>query len=180
MQEMLRRHKLVFISTITVIASVVLDLLTKQLVVDSMPLYSRIELIDGFINIVHAKNYGSAFSFLHDAPTWFRKPFFIIIPMLAMGLIVAIMIKGKHSVMNLIALSLILSGALGNLISRIFYGFVTDFIDVQITATYHWPTFNVADIAITIGVIIIFLDMMKLEIRKKKQQKNKKPKRKKK
>lgn len=168
MQEMLKRNKLVLISILTILISVILDLYTKQLVLDGMPLYSRSDLIDGFISITHSKNYGAAFSLLHNAPDWFRQPFFIIVRLLVMALVVVIMVKGKNSVKNIVAFSLILGGAMGNLISSIVYGFVTDFIDIKITSTYHWPTFNIADIAITVGVIMIFMDMFKIELKKRK------------
>jgi len=168
---MLKRNKLVLISILTILVSVVLDLYTKQLILNSMELYSKVDVINGFLSITHSKNYGAAFSFLHNAPDWFRKPFFIIVRLLVMALVVTIMVRSKNSTRNIIAFSLILGGALGNLISSIVYGFVTDFIDIKITATYHWPTFNVADIAITVGVVIIFIDMFKIESAKKKQAK---------
>jgi len=174
---MQRRNKLILISVIVLLLTVGIDLYTKGLILKYMALYSTTDVFGGFLSFVHSKNYGAAFSFLNGSPDWFRKPFFVIVPLLAMGLIVFIMIKGKNSVINIVAFSMILGGALGNFISRNIYGFVTDFIDVKLSSTYHWPTFNVADIAITIGVFIVFIGMIKVEAaRKRKIAETKKPK----
>lgn len=169
MQKMQNRSKLIAISVITILLALALDLYTKELILQYLPLYSKTDVLGGFLSLLHSNNYGAAFSFLNGAPDWFRKPFFIIVPLLAMGLVVFIMIKHKNSIKNIVAFSLILSGALGNFISRVCYGFVTDFIDVRLTPTYHWPTFNVADIAITIGVLMIFIDMIRIESAKKRK-----------
>ncbi len=183
MQKMSKRNKLILISVIVVLLTVGIDLYTKELILKYMALYSTADVFGGFLSLVHSKNYGAAFSFLNGSPDWFRKPFFIVVPLLAMGLVAFIMIKGKNSVINIVAFSMILGGALGNFISRNIYGFVTDFIDVKLSSTYHWPTFNVADISITIGVFIVFIGMIKVEAAKKRQiakaKKTKKTKRKK-
>lgn len=169
MPKMQQRNKLITVSLVTILLTVALDIYTKELVLNMIQLYSKVDIIGGVLSFVNSKNYGAAFSFLNSSPDWFRKPFFIIMPLLAMGLVSYIMIKGKNSVANIFAYSMILGGALGNLISRIIYGFVTDFIDVKLTSSYHWPTFNVADIAITIGVFLVFIDMVKVENARKKQ-----------
>lgn len=159
----IKRTALIIISVI-----VILDLFTKWLIDYYMVPYQAVSIIDGFFNIVYAKNLGSAFSFLHSAPDWFRKPFFFIIPLAAMTFITYIMIKSQKNKTQFLAFACVLGGALGNFISRIYPGYVIDFLDVKITSTYHWPSFNVADIGITIGVILIMLDMVKMESKKKK------------
>ncbi len=78
------------------------------------------------------------------------------------------MIKSQKNKIQFLSFACVLGGALGNFISRIYPGYVIDFLDVKITITYHCPSFNVADIGITIGVVLIMLDMVKMESKKKK------------
>jgi signal peptidase II len=176
---MQKRNKLIIYSGIIIFISVLLDLLTKYLVHINLYPYESITVIDNFFSIVYAKNTGSAFSFLSNAPVWFRKPFFIIIPLAAM-LLIAFLIKnaikeGKENKFQVYAFSMILGGALGNFINRISTGSVIDFLQFKLTRTYYWPSFNVADIAITIGVAILFIEMIYVEQKKKKSvKKNKK------
>jgi len=160
------------VTAIIIILTIVgLDLFTKWLVSLYLTPYQVKPVIDGFFNIVYAMNLGSAFSFLHSAPAWFRKPFFFIIPLAAMVFIVYIMLKAQKNKIQFFAFACVLGGALGNFISRIYPGYVIDFLDVRITNTYHWPSFNVADIGITIGLILVMLDMAKMESKKKKSRK---------
>jgi len=147
---------------------VALDLFTKWLISYYIALYQAVPVIEGFFNVVHARNLGSAFSFLHSAPDWFRKPFFFIVPLAAMVFITYIMLKAQKNKTQFFAFACVLGGALGNFISRIYPGYVIDFLDIKVTSTYHWPSFNVADIAITAGLILIMLDIAKMESKKKK------------
>jgi len=155
-------------AVILILIIVALDLFTKWLISHYLAPYQAVSVIDGFFNIVYAKNLGSAFSFLHTAPAWFRKPFFFIIPLAAMVFITYIMLKTQKNKIQFLAFASVLGGALGNFISRIYPGYVIDFLDIRITNTYHWPSFNVADIGITVGLVIIMLDMAKMESKKKK------------
>jgi len=154
---------------ITIIVAV--DLFTKWLISYYLMPYQTVPVIDGFFNIVYAMNRGSAFSFLHSAPDWFRKPFFFIIPLAAMIFIAYIMIKAQKNKIQFFAFASVLGGALGNFISRLYPGYVIDFLDVRITNTYHWPSFNVADIGITVGLVLVMLDIAKMESKKKKAKK---------
>jgi signal peptidase II len=132
---------------------VVLDQTTKYLIVSSMTLYDSIEILP-FLNIVNVRNTGAAFGMFRGL----GSSFFIIISLMAVVLLSYMLIKDLY---NHAGLSLILGGAVGNLIDRIYYGNVVDFIDIYV-GTYHWPAFNVADSALTVGiVIIIFSSLLK-------------------
>lgn len=141
------------------------DQLTKLYIDRSMKLYQSVPVIDGLFNITYLRNKGAAFSFLANA-SW-RIPFFILASIIA---IIAIMValSKLHDNQRFAAtsLTLILSGAIGNLIDRMRMGEVIDFLDVY-WRTHHWPAFNVADSAICIGVALLALDMFKEEKRLK-------------
>lgn len=160
-------------AVIIILLIVGLDLFTKWLISYYLTQYQVMPVIDGFFNIVYAMNRGSAFSFLHSAPDWFRKPFFFIIPLAAMIFITYIMLKSQKNKVQFLAFASVLGGALGNFISRIYPGYVIDFLDIKITSTYHWPSFNVADIGITVGLVLIMLDIAKMESAKKKKTRKK-------
>ena len=130
---------------IIVSAILVLDRLTKFLVSNELNLNSSIPLIKGifYISLVH--NRGAAFGFLKN-----QLPLFIATSLIAIILIWRALKSNKYSKTYTIALSLILAGALGNLVDRLLYGYVIDFLDFRV-----WPVFNVADSAITIGAIIL-------------------------
>lgn len=111
-----------------------------------------------------ARNKGGAWGLLQSSDEHIRKPFFVIVSLLAIGFIVTLY-RRLHPTQKALrwGLPLVLGGALGNLVDRIRYGFVIDFIDFNMVwggATHHWPTFNVADIAICIGVGLMALDML--------------------
>jgi len=127
-----------------------LDQLTKFLVNKSLSLNQSLPVIRGVLNITLVHNKGAAFGLLKD-----QLPLFIIVSIFAVLLIV-LNLKG-HKGINLYSLSLtlILSGALGNLIDRALFGYVIDFLDFRI-----WPVFNVADSAITIGAILLAYDIL--------------------
>jgi signal peptidase II len=136
---------------------VLVDQFTKRLVRDRVDFRESIPIVDGFISIVHARNPGAAFSLLADAPAWFRGPFFIAITVTAIAVLLYVI--GRLSVEDrLVRLALggVLGGAVGNLIDRLTFGEVTDFIDVH-WRSYHWPAFNVADSSITIAVSAVIL-----------------------
>jgi len=154
-----------------ILGILVLDLFTKWLIYYNMTPYQIIPVVDNFFNIVYAKNFGSAFSFLSTAPAWFRKPFFFVINLAAMSFIIYIMFRDKKNRTQFLAFASVLGGALGNFLNRIYPGYAIDFLDVKLTSTYHWPSFNVADIAITVGLIVVMLDMAKMESKKKRSAK---------
>lgn len=142
-------------------ASLVLDQATKIVVDRTMALYQSIPVIDGFFSITYLRNKGAAFSFLADFD--YRRPFFIVVTLIALAaIVVAFRRLRDDQYLAAVSLSLIFSGALGNLIDRARLGEVIDFLDVY-WKTHHWPAFNVADSAICVGVALLALDMIREE-----------------
>lgn len=131
-----------------IIALIVLDQVTKYLTDSFISPYEPIEILP-VLRIVNVRNTGAAFGMFSE----FGNPFFIIVSLVAMTFILYMLIKGKD---GSYCLSLILGGACGNLIDRIFLGYVRDFIDVYVS-TYHWPAFNIADSALTVGLFMLVL-----------------------
>lgn len=138
--------------------AIILDQATKLLVVASMRLYESIALLPGF-NLVHVRNTGAAFSFLSDAGGWQRWLFTCLAIVISTVLVVCLVRLKKDELLLAIALSLVLGGAIGNLIDRVAYGYVIDFLDIYYQS-WHWPAFNVADSAITLGVFLMLLESL--------------------
>jgi signal peptidase II len=137
----------------------VLDQVTKHWVAGSMELYQSINILP-FFDITYVRNLGAAFSFLADQGGW-QRWFFTAIAAIASGIFLYWLAKTpkNQKVLN-IAFALILSGALGNLIDRVLFGYVIDFLDFYI-ANKHWPAFNIADSAIFIGAALMIIDSFK-------------------
>jgi signal peptidase II len=147
----------------TVALMVFLDFVTKAYISSTMSLHESIVVIGGFFNLTYVRNPGAAFSFLADAPAVFRMVFFVTVTVCAILLVLYYIVKSKiEEPFVTFALSLILSGALGNLIDRVRFGEVVDFLDVYI-GPHHWPAFNVADSAITVGAFILILELLRKE-----------------
>lgn len=120
----------------------------------------KIEVIKDHLNLIFAKNHGGAWGILGDESEAIRRPFFLLVSLAAIVFIVSLYRKLHPSQIALRwGLPFVLGGALGNLVDRIRYGFVIDFIQVRFTPTFVWPTFNVADIAIVVGVGLMAIDM---------------------
>ena len=149
-----------FILWVTVATIVIaLDQLTKWMIVKWVDLYDKIP-INGFINITHQRNTGAAFSFLADAAGW-QRWFFVTLATAVSAYIVYWMWKIRfqgHTVL-IAGLALILGGAIGNVIDRILLGSVVDFIQVLIMG-WPFPSFNVADSAITVGAVLLIIDAL--------------------
>ncbi len=135
---------------------VVLDWWTKHLASQHLELYRPVELTS-WLNMTLAHNTGAAFSFLASAGGWQRWFFSIVAVVISVVLLIWLWRLPNRSRLLPTALSLVLGGAIGNLIDRVRFGYVVDFIDVHY-AGYHWPAFNVADSAIVIGVILILIE----------------------
>ena len=134
------------------------DRVSKAAIATSMPHGASETVVDGFFNLVHVRNTGIAFSLFSDSAPWFRDLLLPGISLVAITVILAMLYRQENlSPTSRIALVLILAGAAGNLYDRLLYGYVTDFLDVYV-GTYHWPAFNVADSAITIGAVMLFLE----------------------
>ena len=131
---------------------VIVDQLTKIIVDRSMPLSQSIPIVKGFFSLTYVRNTGAAFGIFAGSAEIFRRPFLIVVSLVAIGFILAMLKRLPEKERGLMtALSFILGGAIGNLIDRIFYGEVIDFLDC-FWGSYHWPAFNIADSFITIGV----------------------------
>ena len=137
---------------------IILDQISKLIVLNTIPHRSSIRVND-FLNWVLVFNPGAAFSFLADCAGW-QKWFFIAIGVIAT--IVMIWLLFRHALQSIFcfSISMILGGAVGNLIDRFTHGAVVDFIDVYYRQ-YHWPAFNLADSAITLGTILLILDELR-------------------
>lgn len=134
----------------------VIDQITKIWTDNAIELYQRIPVIDGVFNLTLAYNKGAAFSFLADQPGWQRWFFTVLALMVSVVLIVWLFRLKPHEKLLGVCLALILGGAVGNLIDRVLYGHVIDFLDF-FYKDYHWPAFNVADMAICIGGVSMVL-----------------------
>ena len=147
------------------IAVLVVDQATKLYIDRTMQLYQSIPVINGLFSITYMRNKGAAFSFLSSFD--YRRPFFILVSLVAVvAILVAYRKLRDDQRFAALSLSLILSGAAGNLIDRIRLGEVIDFLDV-FWQTHHWPAFNVADSAICVGVFLLAIDMFIEERRQK-------------
>jgi len=138
-----------------------LDLITKNYAVNNLLLNHSV-IINAFLNFTLAFNYGAAFSFLSDAGGW-QRWFFIIFSIVVISFIAYILIKDKDS--EYIAYSFIFGGALGNLYDRFLLGYVIDFIEFHYN-NFYWPIFNIADIAISIGIILLLYSMFSKDNKK--------------
>ena len=160
--------KLKYLILLAVSALVIgIDQATKLYVNKVMDLHSSITVVQNFFNITYMRNKGAAFSFLSNFS--YRIPFFILVSLIAIAVIVSVLCKLRpDQKFAAVSLSLILSGALGNLIDRVRLGEVIDFLDAH-WYEHHWPAFNVADSAICVGVFLLAIDMFLEEQRQKKQ-----------
>lgn len=141
------------------VAVLAVDQLTKRWIDGSMQLYQSIELVPS-LQLTYLRNQGAAFSFLAGAGGW-QRWFFIGVALLASVLICQWLRRLRNTQhWEAAAWALVLGGALGNLTDRILYGYVIDFIDVYY-GQWHFPAFNAADSAITIGVAMLLLDAVR-------------------
>ena len=139
------------------LAVVLLDQATKGLVMERFAMFELLPVIPGLFNLTYLTNTGAAFGMLAGAPTVWRQVFFVGVAALALGVMVfsyrQFRSQGKIFAH---AIGLIAGGAVGNLIDRLRFGAVVDFLDFYV-GTHHWPAFNVADSAITVGVGLFIL-----------------------
>lgn len=150
----------VFALAMTLSALIVgLDQLTKWAIVKWVPLYGKVS-VNSFLNITHQENPGAAFSFLADAAGW-QRWFFTVLAIAVSVVIVVWLWRLRHSGQRVltVGLALVLGGALGNVIDRVRLGHVIDFIQVLI-AGWPFPSFNVADSAISVGAVLLVIDAL--------------------
>lgn len=134
------------------------DQASKVWAIRSLPLFEPRVVVPGFFDLVHVRNTGVAFSLLSTLDHRWVHPFLILATVLAMGAVLAYIAYLPCRGTAPVGLGLILGGAIGNLIDRARLGYVVDFIDLHWRG-HHWPTFNVADIGISVGVALLVIDM---------------------
>ncbi len=138
---------------------ILVDQYTKFLVNTHIPLYYSIKVIDDFFNLTHVRNPGVAFGLFADQDSEYKVLVFILVSTVAIFAILFIYYQTPdEKKMVRTGLILIFSGAIGNLIDRIAYAEVIDFVDIFF-GNYHWPAFNFADACITIGVWFMIIDL---------------------
>jgi signal peptidase II len=140
------------------VAVIGIDQLTKAMVRSALPLYDSVSIIPGFMDFTHIRNTGAAFGMLDETAFPFKTTLIALIATAALiGVSLYSASLAAHQMLARIGLALIVGGAAGNLIDRIWMGSVVDFVDVY-WGTYHFWAFNVADSAITVGAVLLILD----------------------
>ena len=133
---------------------IILDQGSKLMVDQTMPLNYSIPVIENLFNLTYIRNTGAAFGIFAGSSAVLRQPFLILFSLLAIGFILMMLRRLPEAEKGLmVALSFVLGGAVGNLIDRLLYGEVIDFLDFY-WSRFHWPAFNFADSFITVGVIL--------------------------
>jgi signal peptidase II len=151
------KWRLLWIPVVVIVA----DQITKHLALQHLS--AGDVPVTSFFRFALAFNTGAAFSFLADAGGW-QNYFFVGVAVVVSGIILAMFRKLESKDMQLaVALMLVLGGAIGNVIDRLRFGYVVDFIDVYYRH-WHWPTFNIADSAISIGAVLLILDAFGLSL----------------
>jgi signal peptidase II len=141
-------------------AIVLADQATKWLILSRIPVDHGFELIPGFLNIVHVRNPGSAFGMFADSSSGFRGLFFVLISIAAVGTIGYLVAASRElDRFLLFGYACFFGGALGNLVDRIRFGEVVDFLDFHV-GSLHWPAFNVADTMLCVGIGFFFIHLL--------------------
>jgi signal peptidase II len=134
---------------------IALDQITKLYIMQTMHPHESIPIVPNLFNLTYIRNPGAAFGLLASSSNAFRMVFFGLTSVFALGLLGTILVRmPERDRVGRLSVAAILGGAIGNLIDRLRYGEVIDFLDVYVES-YHWPAFNVADSAITVGVIFL-------------------------
>jgi signal peptidase II len=155
---MMKKYRLLILTAGWVL---VLDQLTKFAVRDRLPLFRRIPVIPGFFNLIHVHNTGGAFGIFSGQRGGLGTLFFTVVSLLAVCGILFLFAKSKEHERTLrFGLSLVLAGALGNLLDRVRLGEVVDFLEFYVS-TFYWPAFNIADSAICLGIGLMALEMLR-------------------
>ena len=152
-------HKLLLLYVLIVILIIIFDQWTKSLIIKNVMLYEVLP-VNSFINITHQENAGAAFSILSNAGGWQR--WFLSVLAICISVYIAFWLfrlRNQDQIILSIGLSLVLGGAIGNVIDRIQLGYVIDYIQVLIMG-WPFPTFNIADASITVGAVILIIDAL--------------------
>lgn len=165
------KKKYLYLAVITGLL-VAADQLVKMYIHTQFHLGESLVVIPNFFNLTYVRNFGAAFGFLAESHPTFREAFFLAMPPIALVIILMIMRGVKdNDTKQIIALSAIFGGAIGNYVDRLRFRYVIDFLDFHLNNKYSWPAFNIADSAIVCGVGLL-LFMMLMETRQKKAQEN--------
>jgi len=151
------KNKYLWVAAIAGIV-LVLDQLTKQLVMAHIPRHGTVPVVPGFFDLINVRNPGAAFGFLAGVQSAWRTAFFLAVSTAAL-VVIAVLVRKSADRLSIVAFSLIGGGAVGNLVDRVRFGEVVDFIDWYYR-TWHWPAFNIADSAITVGVGLLAIEML--------------------
>jgi signal peptidase II len=163
------KKKYLYLAVITGLL-VAADQLVKMYIHTQFHLGESLVVIPNFFNLTYVRNFGAAFGFLAESHPTFREAFFLAMPPIALVIILMIMRGVKDSdTKQIIALSAIFGGAIGNYVDRLRFRYVIDFLDFHLNNKYSWPAFNIADSAI-VGGVGLLLFMMLMETRQKKTQ----------
>ena len=145
-------------------ASLAADFVSKRLVSHYLTYTDRHEIIPGFFYLTHVRNPGAAFGLLADGDATHRLWFFVIVSLLAIGIIISFFRQlAPGDRLHAFALGLILGGAVGNLIDRLWLREVVDFLHIKLWGGYSWPDFNFADSFIVVGVALLILELLAAE-----------------
>lgn len=148
--------KLILIAGVVIL----LDQLTKAVILQSMVLHESIPVINGFFSITHIQNPGGAFGvFAHQSPGWRRLIFIFLSSLAAIAVLYCYLRTPQTHPWLATGFALIFGGAVGNMADRFRYGKVVDFLDIYI-GEWHWPAFNVADSAISVGMTILVIYLL--------------------
>jgi signal peptidase II len=132
-----------------------------------------VTVIDGYFHLRYVENCGGAFGFLSGRSQKYRRPFFFVTSLLATAFLIYLFVRvGPREKILMVAFSVILGGAVGNLIDRFAIGYVVDFVEWHIRDRARWPTFNIADVGITVGLVLILIDSFFLAKRREQEGKD--------
>ena len=146
-----------------------LDQWSKSLVQQRLNLYQKVEVIPCFFNLVHVRNTGGAFGIFGGERGGIGSIIFIAVSLIAIGSILYLFVRlTEHDRTLSLSFSLILSGAIGNLLDRLRFGEVIDFLDFYLFS-HHWPAFNIADSAISLGIGLMALELLLRDQKKSKE-----------
>jgi signal peptidase II len=147
-------------AVLVAVAVLVTDQVTKAVVAETFVLHESVRLAP-FFSLTYLRNAGAAFGLFAAAPPAVRYPFFVILTVVAIGALIAFVRRTPADARGVVAaLGGILGGAVGNLVCRLRFGEVIDFLDLH-WGDLHWPAFNVADSAISVGVVVVLLDALR-------------------
>ncbi len=137
------------------------DLYTKRVVTEQLKNHRHITLIQGYLNLRYTENNNGAVGLFHQLRPASRQPLLVGLKLATLlGVCVFVLMNRRWPLVRLLPFAVIISGALGNLIDRIRFGYVVDFIHFHVRDFFHWPIFNVADILIFTGVALLFLQLL--------------------